>query len=108
MLPVCFVRMLPVCTTYRAPPSPLVFWNHGVRGGVGSKSLRNKDLHVKYSGIKTYLALFLKWSFQDVTDLKLFGCQRANDTLGNYILVARSASMRDWDEMPALGSFSDR
>jgi hypothetical protein len=35
------------------PPSSLIFWNHGVRARLPSKSLRNKDLHVKYSEIKT-------------------------------------------------------
>ncbi len=34
-------------------PSPLIFWNHGVRAGLPSKSLRNKDLHAKYSGQRT-------------------------------------------------------
>ena len=42
--------MLPVSTD---PPPPLIFWNHGVRARLPSKSLRNKDLCVKYSGIKT-------------------------------------------------------
>jgi hypothetical protein len=35
------------------PPSPLIFWNDGVRGGLPPKSLRNKDLYAKYSGIRS-------------------------------------------------------
>jgi hypothetical protein len=31
----------------------VIFWNHGVTDGLPSKSLRNKDLHVKYSGIRS-------------------------------------------------------
>jgi hypothetical protein len=36
----------------RVPPSPLIFWNHEITATLPSKSLRNKDLHVKYSGIR--------------------------------------------------------
>ena len=34
-------------------PFPRILWNHGVRGGLPPKSLRNKDLYVKYSGIRS-------------------------------------------------------
>jgi hypothetical protein len=34
-------------------PLPLVFWNDGVTAGLPSKSLENKDLYAKYSGIRT-------------------------------------------------------
>ena len=38
-------------------PLPLVFWNDGVTARLPSKSLRNKDLYVKYSGIRSYASL---------------------------------------------------
>ena len=37
----------------RYTPLPLIFWNHGVAATLPSKSLRNKDLYVKYSEIRT-------------------------------------------------------
>ncbi len=35
------------------PPPPVIFWNHGVTATLPSKSLRDKELCVKYCGIKT-------------------------------------------------------
>jgi hypothetical protein len=37
----------------RVPPSPPVFWNDEVRARLPPKSLRNKDLYAKYSGIRS-------------------------------------------------------
>jgi hypothetical protein len=34
-------------------PLPLIFWNDGVRARLPPRSLRNKDLYVKYSEIRT-------------------------------------------------------
>ena len=42
------------CLLMRYPPSRSIFWNDGVRAGLPSKSLRNKDLYVKSSGIRSY------------------------------------------------------
>ena len=41
------------CGLSGIPPSPLIFWNDGVRARPPPKSLRNKDLYVKYSGIRS-------------------------------------------------------
>jgi hypothetical protein len=49
-------RRVPIWEYYQLVLIPLpllIFWNHGVRARPPSKSLRNKDLHVKYSGIRT-------------------------------------------------------
>ena len=72
-------------------PSPSIFWNHGVTAGLPPKSLRNKDLYVKYSGIRSY-------GFQIAFGAPALGIERFHPTgglrlsksegLGSYFQIA--------------------